>query len=205
MIGIDEVGRGPLAGPIGVGVVLVSGDFDWDLIEGVNDSKQLKSEKREAIFQLAKKLKKSNQLDYAVSMVSASTIDKIGIVPATNLAMSRALKKITAISPKLNLEDVVVKLDGGLKAPVEYINQETIIKGDSKEKSIGLASIVAKVTRDNYMEKLAKKPEFSAYRFEKHKGYGTKLHRQAIYESGLSSQHRISFCKNIMNKKTASC
>ena len=200
-IGIDEVGRGPLAGPVGVGVVLVPADFDWVLIEGVNDSKKLTSDKREVIFRLAKRLKKAGKLDYVVSSVSASVIDKIGIVPAINLAMSRGIKKITANFPELKPKKVIIKLDGGLKAPKEYLHQETIIKGDSKEKSIGLASIVAKVTRDKYMEKLAKKPEFSAYIFEKHKGYGTKLHRKVISEKGLSSQHRVSFCKNIKNIK----
>ena len=198
VIGIDEVGRGPLAGPVGVGVVLVPVDFDWKLLIGVNDSKKLSPENREAIFRLTKQLKKVGELQYSVAMVSASKIDKIGIVPATNLAMIRALKKVTTTLPKTALGKVVVKLDGGLKAPVEYLNQETIIKGDSKEKVIGLASIMAKVTRDKYMEKLAKKPEFSKYNFAQHKGYGTKAHRQTIIENGLSKEHRSCFCGNLI-------
>lgn len=91
----------------------------------------------------------------------------------------------------------MVKLDGGLKAPEEWVNQETIVKGDAKEKVIGLASIMAKVTRDRYMEKLARKPEYAQYNFAQHKGYGTLAHRTAISAYGLSREHRASFCKNI--------
>jgi len=97
-IGIDEAGRGPLAGPVAVGVVLVPINFDWNLISGVNDSKQLSAEKRKALFRRAKELQKQNKLQYAVSMVSANIIDQRGIVSAVNLAMSRALKKILSSS-----------------------------------------------------------------------------------------------------------
>ncbi len=200
IIGIDEVGRGPLAGPVGVGVVIVSGNFDWSLIEGVGDSKKVTVKNREAIFQQSESLKQNNQLDYAVSLVDAITIDKIGIVPAIKQAMTIALKEVIDKLIDIDFNKVIVKLDGGLKAPVEYKNQETIIKGDDKELVIGLASIVAKVTRDEYMDKLSRKSEFSQYGFEKHKGYGTKVHREMISEHGLSSQHRRSFCKNIVFK-----
>ncbi|USN88083.1 MAG: ribonuclease HII [Candidatus Nomurabacteria bacterium] len=197
LIGIDEVGRGPLAGPVGVGIVMVPADFDWSVLPGVNDSKRLKPENREAIFRQAQQLKKAGQLSFAVSLVNSSVIDKIGIVPAIRLAMKRGLKKVTTISPRVPLGTIEVKLDGGLKAPAEFVNQEMIVKGDGKEKVIGLASIVAKVTRDRYMERLAKKSEFVIYDFAKHKGYGTKAHRQAVSENGLSSQHRVSFCRSI--------
>ena len=209
-IGIDEAGRGPLAGPVAVGVVLVPINFDWNLISGVNDSKQLSAEKRKALFRRAKELQKQNKLQYAVSMVSAIIIDQRGIVSAVNLAMSRALKKILSSSaiPRepleigtrqgLVLDKVIVKLDGSLYAPAKFIHQETIVKGDAKEKVIGLASIMAKVTRDRYMEKLAKKPQFRAYDFARHKGYGTLAHRTAIAKNGLSIEHRISFCRNII-------
>lgn len=199
LVGVDEAGRGPLAGPVAVGVVLVASDFDWDYLSGVDDSKRLKPEDREAIFRLTQKLKREGKLNYAVSMVSAAVIDKIGIVPAIHLAMSRALKKVTASTvPRSDLGTVMAKLDGGLKAPVEYKNQETIIKGDAKEKVIGLASVMAKVTRDRYMSRVAQKPELMVYDFAQHKGYGTKAHRQAIKEQGLSVEHRRCFCGNIM-------
>lgn len=200
IIGIDEVGRGPLAGPVGVGVVILPRDFDWGLIEGVGDSKKVTVKNREAIFQQAESLKQASQLDYAVILVDSSIIDKIGIVPAINQAMTTALKKVTTNLKLVDFDKIIVKLDGGLKAPVEYKNQETIIKGDDKELVIGLASIVAKVTRDEYMNKLSRKSEFSQYGFEKHKGYGTKVHREMISEHGLSLQHRRSFCKNIVFK-----
>jgi len=208
-IGIDEAGRGPLAGPVAVGVVLVPVHFDWNLILGVNDSKQLKAEKREAIFCRARDLQKQNKLQYAVSMVSANIIDQRGIVSAVNLAMSRAFKKILSSSaiPRepleigtrqgLVLEKVIVKLDGSLYAPAKFIHQETIIKGDAKEKVIGLASIMAKVTRDRYMKKIATRPAFAVYDFARHKGYGTKIHREAIAKNGLSTEHRVSYCERI--------
>jgi ribonuclease HII len=192
IIGIDEAGRGPLAGPVSVGVAMVSFDFDWELIPGVNDSKKLTEKKREEIFKIAKKLQKEGKIQVEVSMVSAKVVDKIGIVPSVYKAMHRALGRFEA-SPM----DVAMKLDGGLKAPEEFVNQETIIKGDSKEKVIGLASIMAKVTRDRYMVRIAALPQFSPYTFATHKGYGTKAHREAIAKHGLSSEHRKSYCKNV--------
>ncbi len=205
VIGIDEAGRGPLAGPVAVGVVLVTQDFDWTLIAGVGDSKQLSPEKRAALFRRAQTLKREGKLDFAVAMVSAKIIDKIGIVPAVTRAMARALKMATNPRkglgnfprPFLGFDRVVVKLDGGLRAPKEYLNQETIIKGDQKELSIGLASVVAKVTRDRYMERVGKRPEYSVYDLHVHEGYGTKAHRLAIKMHGCTDLHRRSYCKNI--------
>lgn len=199
LIGIDEVGRGPLAGPVGVGVVLVSSDFDWDTLKGVKDSKKMTPKNREAIFRQTEILKQNKILNYQVELVEAKIIDKIGIVPAISQAMNTALNEIATSTPNFNVQDVVIKLDGGLKAPKDYINQETIVKGDDKEIVIGLASIVAKVTRDKYMENIAKQSDFTVYFFQKHKGYGTKAHREAILEHGLSVEHRLSFCKNILN------
>jgi ribonuclease HII len=220
IIGIDEAGRGPLAGPVAVGVALVPIDFNWDLIPDVGDSKKISPKKREAIFKQAQKLKKEGKLNFAVCLVSAKTIDKIGIVPSIQKAMNQALQKIQKstlfASPnprgplglvlprgplgkleEVGFEDVLVKLDGGLKAPKEYMHQETIIKGDAKEKVIGLASIMAKVTRDRYMIKNAKKSAFSSYAFEIHKGYGTEGHRAKIAQFGLSTEHRVTFCRNV--------
>jgi len=197
IVGIDEAGRGPLAGPVAVGAAIVAADFDWTLVAGVNDSKKLTAKKREEIFKITKKLKVYGKLDYAVFMVDAKIIDKIGIVPAIKKALGKALQKVTG---KINPKDLKVLLDGGLKAPDEYINQVTIIKGDGKEKVIGLASIMAKVTRDNYLIKISKEKNLLPYSLEVHKGYGTKKHRKAITTFGLSSIHRASFCKNIVIK-----
>lgn len=194
LIGIDEAGRGPLAGPVSVGVVLVPSNFDWEQIQGVNDSKKLSPEKREALFRQAQVLKREGKLDYAVAMVSAKVIDVIGIVPSVTRAMSQALKKIHR--PDL-CKEVAVKLDGGLKAPKEFLHQETIIKGDQKELSIGLASIMAKVTRDRYMERVGKQSKYARYELAVHKGYGTKAHRLAIKKHGCTDLHRVTYCKNI--------
>ena len=202
-IGIDEAGRGPLAGPVSVGVAMVPSDFDWDLITGVNDSKKLTEKKREEIFKIAKRLKKEGKLDYAVSLVGAKAIDTKGIVPSIATGMNRALKRllkdpvINCSKESTDYKHIQVKLDGGLKAPEEFVNQETIIKGDSKEKVIGLASIMAKVTRDRYMVRKSASPIFAPYTFASHKGYGTKAHREAIAQYGLSLEHRKTFCKNI--------
>ena len=195
-IGVDEAGRGPLAGPVSVGVALVPVDFDWAHIPDVNDSKKLTEKKREEIFEIAKKLKKEGKLDYAVSMVGAKAIDTNGIVPSITIGMNRAMKRVVGDYTDYCAYDV--KLDGGLKAPKEFIHQETIIKGDSKEKSIGLASIMAKVTRDRYMVRKSASPIFAPYTFAQHKGYGTKKHREAIAKYGLSEEHRKSYCKNIV-------
>lgn len=192
-IGVDEVGRGPLAGPVAVGVVCVDRDFDWEALPGVTDSKKLTEKKREAIFAIAQRLKKQKQLDYAVCTVSATSIDTVGIISAINQAKLKALQKLS-VSPN----ECLVKLDGGLSAPKEYVYQETIIKGDSKEKVIGLASIIAKVTRDRYMVRIAKQAEYVPYTFAQHKGYGTQKHREAITKHGLSSLHRKSFCRNLI-------
>lgn len=205
LIGIDEVGRGPLAGPVGVGVVLILVDFDWKLLDGVRDSKKMTAKNREAIFRRTNTLKQNHFLNYEVVLVGAKVIDKIGIVPAINQAMTIALDKIAINTPKFNPHDVTVKLDGGLKAPKEYINQETIVKGDDKELVIGLASIMAKVTRDKYMEEISTQSDFFVYNFQKHKGYGTKVHREAVIEHGLSNEHRKTFCGNIIKlRKTQS-
>jgi len=189
IVGIDEAGRGPLAGPVTVGLVKIPADFDWELIPGVNDSKKISEKKREIIFERAKELQKQGLLAYSVKSVSAQSIDSKGIVPGIRRAIESGFAEL-----QLNAKEVFVKLDGSLKAPTEFA-QETIIKGDSKEQVIGLASIMAKVTRDKHMEKIA--VDFPEYNFAQHKGYGTKAHIQAITDNGLSSVHRQSYCKNI--------
>ncbi len=193
IIGIDEVGRGPLAGPVMVGAVLVPKAFVWGRLPGVTDSKQLTAKRREEIYKLAKSLSRAGELDFVVARTSAAQIDKMGIAAAIKLALERTLATLEH-RHQYQGGDVLVKLDGGLKAPARYLKQETIIKGDQKEKVIGLASIMAKVTRDNYMEKIGNRAEFAGYGFFQHKGYGTKKHLVAIKSQGLSKEHRVSFC-----------
>lgn len=198
IIGVDEVGRGPLAGPVAVGVVAVPPDFAWSLLSGVNDSKQVREADRETIARAAASLRRHKKLRYTVAMVSAPVIDAIGIVPAINQAMQRGLQRVTQAkqgSEALEIEDCVVKLDGGLTAPDHYRQQETIVRGDGSEPVIGLASIVAKVKRDTYMQQLGDQPEYAGYGLGQHKGYGTVAHRAAIAQYGLSAQHRRSFCR----------
>jgi len=204
LFGVDEAGRGPLAGPVAVGVVCVAADFDWELLAGVTDSKQLSPEKRAALFRRAWQLRQQGVIDWSVAMRSAAAIDQNGIVPAIDLAMSQALKRLEKRSSTIYrttsgtfTEMVAVKLDGGLQAPERFLDQQTLIKGDSKEQVIGLASILAKVTRDRYMRRIAALPQFAAYDFATHKGYGTKAHRQAIKVHGLCVEHRQSYCKNL--------
>ena len=191
LIGIDEAGKGPLAGPVAVGVVKVAAGFDWRLIPGVGDSNKTSPKNREAIFGRALQLKKEGKLDFAAVQTSASYIDAKGIVPAIRIAMKKGLAKVKA-DPKV----CHIKLDGSLKAPGEF-SQETIIKGDAKELVIGLASIMAKVTRDRYMETLSRKSQFINYSFHTHKGYGTKQHRKQISLHGISTEHRASYCQNL--------
>jgi len=196
LLGIDEVGRGPLAGPVMVGVVLVPIDFSWQRLPRVADSKSLSAKVRSTIYEDAVVLQQEGALDFAVGAVSAATIDKIGIVPAITAALTEAL---TAIEERFvgDLPAVAtVRLDGGLRAPARYRDQCTIIKGDVTEPVIRLASIVAKVTRDEYMIKLAHKAAYAPYDFASHKGYGTKKHRVAILQHGVSPEHRSSFCRN---------
>ncbi len=196
VVGIDEVGRGPLAGPVAVGVVLAPVDFDWHVLPGVTDSKQLSEQKREEIANQAKTLMRQGRLHYYVCTTSAPIIDRIGIVSAIDRALVRGLENVCQCGTAEPCE-TLVKLDGGLRAPATWPWQETIIKGDSKEPVIGLASIVAKVARDRYMCRLATRAGYTPYDFAAHKGYGTQAHRAAIAQHGLSPQHRRSYCRNI--------
>ena len=190
IVGVDEAGRGPLAGPVSVGVVSVPYDFDWTRIPNVTDSKKLSEKKREEIFAIAQRLKKEGAIDYQVSLVHAHTIDTKGISCCVRIGIERGFKKLS-----LDPNHTDVRLDGLLRAPDEFVVQETIVKGDAKEKVIGLASILAKVTRDRYIVRTAKK--YPQYDFHIHKGYGTKAHREAIQKYGLSDMHRASFCTRL--------
>lgn len=188
LLGVDEAGRGPLAGPVAIGVVAVSPDFDLlAAFPGLNDSKKLSEKKREAIFEELLIHEKAGTISFCVKSVSAEVIDKSGISPSVRSAVHAGIRML-APEPT----DVRVYLDGLLHAPEEY-EQETVVGGDALIPAIMLASIAAKVSRDRLMVKLAS--EYPEYGFEKHKGYGTKAHQAAIRKFGLSKLHRRSFCR----------
>lgn len=188
IVGIDEVGRGPLAGPVAVGVVMIPERLDLAaLLPELDDSKKLSEKKRQKIFESVVLYK--DEIRFSVKFSSATLIDSDGIVPAIQSAMNEALEELSIVP-----EEATVYLDGGLRAPA-YYRQETIIGGDSKVSAIMLASVMAKVTRDLFMTTLS--AQYPAYGFEKHKGYGTRAHITAIQANGLSDVHRKSFCRNI--------
>lgn len=186
MLGVDEAGRGPLAGPVAVGAVRAAEGFDVAReFPGIADSKQLTSTKRAALFALLEMRAKRGDLRFVVEFESAETIDRDGIVPAVYAALTRALR---VLAP--DVADVFVRLDGALRAPREY-RQETIVKGDERVPLISLASVAAKVARDRLMEEYAR--TYSAYGFDRHKGYGTAAHYRALAAHGPCVIHRRSF------------
>ncbi len=181
--GVDEAGRGPLAGPVyAAAVVLKKGQT----IEGVNDSKKLSEKKREELFD--KIVSECSAL--SVGTASEREIDEINILQATFLAMKRAVDGLS-IKPDIAL------VDGNQTPPLDCA-VKTVIKGDAKSESIAAASIIAKVSRDRYMKEMAAK--YPEYQFEKHKGYGTKLHYEMIEKYGICEIHRKSFLKKVLGK-----
>ncbi len=188
VIGIDEVGRGPIAGPVAVCAFLWK-DRETLPPYGIKDSKKLSPQKREEWFRQVQIWKRESRVTYAVSFVSAQTIDRIGITKSITRALVESLRKL-----EIEPENVEVLLDGGLRAPHNFPLQKTIIRGDEKEPVIALASIVAKVLRDKMMERFAMK--YPLYGFEEHKGYGTHTHYRAIKKHGMSPLHRVSFLQN---------
>ena len=182
LVGVDEVGRGPLAGPVAVGALVLKTKTSFGEIR---DSKQLSEKQREEIFARIVAERQRGALDFSVAFVSHKMIDKQGLTWALRTATARSLKRLAIPTGSK------IFLDGGLRAPAHFKNQQTIIKGDEKIPVIALASIVAKVTRDRLVIRLAKK--YPQYGFEKHKGYGTKTHYKAIKKYGLCPIHRRSF------------
>ena len=176
--GVDEVGRGPLAGPVVCCAVIMPLD---EIIEGVDDSKKLSEKKREQLAGIIKE----KAIAYSIREISPEEIDKINILEAVKKCMTDAVNTLS-IKPDITLVDGV---DTHLP-----INAEYVIKGDMNSYTIGCASIVAKVYRDNLMKEMAK--EFPEYAFEKHKGYGTKIHIEKIKEIGPCKLHRKTFIKN---------
>lgn len=196
VIGIDEVGRGPLAGPVTVCALamptkLFSGltaKFDRESF----DSKKLSPAKRKAISKILHTMRSRSEIYFCTTSISHRTIDKIGIVPSIQKAINRSLRGLTSKSPLgTSGSKWEILLDGGLHAPSRYKNQRTIVRGDSSEPVIGLASILAKVHRDNKMCHLA--VELLSWGFEKHKGYGTRAHYRALRKHGPSPIHRLTY------------
>lgn len=181
--GVDEAGRGPLAGPVYAAAVILPDGLE-DL--GINDSKKLSEKKREQLFDVICE----KAVAYGIGSASEKEIDEINILNAAFLAMKRAIEA-------MGLEPDLVLVDGNRKPGTGY-EEITIVKGDAKSISIAAASILAKVSRDRYMKELAQK--YPAYKFEQHKGYPTKLHYEMIEQYGILPDHRRSFLKKILDK-----
>ena len=182
--GVDEAGRGPLAGPVCAAAVILPPNVD---ISGLNDSKKLTDKRRRELFPIIKE----QAVAYGIGLASHEEIDQINILQATYLAMERALAQLN-IQPELALIDGNRARDFGI--PVQ-----TVVKGDSLSASIAAASILAKVTRDDLMTQAAL--DYPEYQFDVHKGYGTKAHYAALTEHGPSPIHRMTFLKKFYGEK----
>lgn len=182
--GVDEAGRGPLAGPVCAAAVILPEHLQ---IPGLNDSKKLSDKKRRDLFPIIKE----QAIAYGIAFATVEEIDEINILQATFLAMERAVAQ-------MNGQADFALIDGN-REPKLDIESMAVVKGDSRSASIAAASILAKVTRDDYMEELASK--YPQYGFEVHKGYGTKRHYQALEEFGMCPAHRRSFLKKFYGQK----
>ena len=180
--GVDEAGRGPLAGPVCAAAVILP---EGVVIEGLDDSKKLTEKKRERLYDIIKE----TAVAYSVAYGTLEEIETVNILEATYLAMNRAIEDLT-VKPDFALIDGN-RVPRGIKIPCE-----TIVKGDSRSMSIAAASVLAKVTRDRLMLEYDKK--YPEYNFKKHKGYGTKEHTELIKQYGPCEIHRLSFLKNIL-------
>lgn len=178
--GVDEAGRGPLAGPVCAAAVILP---EGVIIDGVNDSKKLSEKKRESLFDVIRE----QALSYSIAYATVDEIEEINILNATMLAMRRAIDG-------LEIKADYAMIDGNKIPPID-IDAECIVKGDAKSMSIACASILAKVSRDRLLYKYAE--EYPVYGFDKHKGYGTKVHREAILKYGPCPYHRKSFLKKL--------
>lgn len=178
--GVDEAGRGPLAGPVCAAAVIL---LEGVIIDGVNDSKKLSEKKRESLFDVIRE----QALSYSIAYATVDEIEEINILNATMLAMRRAIDG-------LEIKADYAMIDGNKIPPID-IDAECIVKGDAKSMSIACASILAKVSRDRLLYKYAE--EYPMYGFDKHKGYGTKVHREAILKYGPCPYHRKSFLKKL--------
>lgn len=182
--GVDEAGRGPLAGPVFAAAVILK---EGAVIDGINDSKKLSEKKREELFEKIKE----NAVAYSVYSADEKTIDDVNILNATYMAMNGAVDGL-AVMPDF------VLIDGNSIKNMQTPHR-TVVKGDAKSISIAAASILAKVSRDRFMAEMAEK--YPEYGFEKHKGYGTKAHNEAILKYGPSPIHRRTFLKKLLGDK----
>ena len=180
--GVDEAGRGPLAGDVYAGAVIFR---PGTIIEGLNDSKKISPKKRDMLFDEIKE----KAISWSVGVATVAEIEELDILNATFLAMRRAIEGLS-VTPDF------IMVDGNQHIRKLEIENEPVIKGDSLSMSIAAASIIAKVSRDRYMEEMAKK--YPEYEFSGHKGYGTKRHSELIKELGPCPIHRLSFLKNIL-------
>lgn len=185
IIGVDEAGRGPLAGPVVAAAVVINKYSQY--LEEVNDSKKLTEVKREKIYE---NILNDENIIFGVGIVNSDIIDEINILQATYMAMRKAIDDIVII----NKEDYLVLVDGNREIKDCNYMQETVVKGDAKSLSIATASIIAKVTRDRIMKEFDN--TIPGYNFSKHKGYGTKEHYKLLRENGISNIHRKTFLKN---------
>lgn len=183
--GVDEAGRGPLAGPVCAAAVILPTDLE---IPGLNDSKKLTEKKRDALYDVIKE----QALAYGIAMVSEGEIDEINILQATFLAMKRAVDALT-VKPDF------VLIDGNREPDLGDLPLKTIVKGDSRSANIAAASILAKVTRDRYMMELDE--AYPQYGFAVHKGYGTKKHYAALEEYDACPAHRRTFLRTFYERK----
>ena len=184
--GVDEAGRGPLAGPVCAAAVILPKGLE---VPGLNDSKKLTDKRRRALFEVIMQ----NAVSYSIAFASPKEIDEYNILQATFLAMRRAVERLPVPAD-------FALIDGNRLPPLDIPAKE-IVGGDGKSANIAAASILAKVTRDRFMESYAK--EFPGYGFEIHKGYPTRRHYDAIFELGVSPIHRMSFLKNLETKRRA--
>lgn len=178
--GVDEAGRGPLAGPVCAAAVILPRGLE---IEGLNDSKKLSEKKRDKLFDAIC----AEAVSYGIAFASVEEIEEINILNAAMLAMNRAIER-------LSVKPVLALVDGNRNSAIEMPSRY-VVKGDAKCADIAAASILAKVTRDRYMLEMAEK--YPEYHFEKHKGYGTKLHYEALREYGPCEIHRPSFLRKM--------
>ena len=189
LVGIDEAGRGPLAGPVAVGAVMIpQANYaeTLTLFYDVRDSKKLSEKKRELMYKRMAMARTENKLFFTVCLVPHTMIDAFGIVAAVKKGIASVLEKLQA-----RPEQCRILLDGSIFAPPEFNNQTTIVRGDETEPIISLASVAAKVVRDRKMKQLALL--YPQYGFEVHKGYGTRAHYEAITRNGICAIHRHSF------------
>lgn len=188
VLGVDEAGRGPLAGAVVAGAVIIPEYFSE--LDEINDSKKLTEKKREKLFEII-----MEKCIVGIGISDEKEIDEVNILNATFSAMRKAISQVTE-----KTEFDVILVDGNHKIKGYMGKQEEVIKGDAKSLSIAAASIVAKVTRDRMMLEVDK--EFPEYNFAKHKGYGTKLHREILLEKGPCKYHRKSFLKKILGDES---